>query len=111
MNTPIRPRRLRSNEILRKMVRESSVNTDSLIYPLFVMDGEGKREEIASMPDQYRYTIDNVDEKLEQLLKAGVRSILLFGIPDEKDEKGSQAYAENGIVQRALRRIDRKSVV
>lgn len=105
MNNPIRPRRLRGNAILRKMVRESAVNTDSLIYPLFVMDGSGKCEEIGSMPGQYRYSIDKVDEALEQLLEAGVMSLLLFGIPAEKDDKGSGAYAENGIVQRALRHI------
>ena len=105
MNTLIRPRRLRGNAILRKMVRESSVKTDSLVYPLFVMDGSNKCDEIGSMPGQYRYSIDKVDEALEQLLKAGVRSLLLFGIPAEKDERGSQAYAENGIVQRALRHI------
>ena len=105
MSIPFRPRRLRGSELLRKMVRETRIDKSSLIYPIFVTEGEHKKEEIASMPGQFRYSIDCIDEKLEQLLQAGVSSILLFGIPDRKDENGSQAYAENGIVQRTLRHI------
>ena len=81
------------------------MDKSSLIYPLFVREGSGIREEIPSMPGQYRYSLDEMPYKLESLTKAGVGSVILFGIPDVKDEKGSQAYAEDGIVQRAIRRL------
>ena len=105
MDLTIRPRRLRGSAVLRKMVRETRIDKASLIYPIFFMDGVNRAEEIPSMPGQYRYSIDRMDEELERVCAAGVSSILLFGIPGHKDEKGSQAYAEDGIVQRALRRI------
>ena len=98
-----RPRRLRGGELIRSMVRETRVDKASLIYPMFVMDGENKVEEIPSMPGQFRYTVDRMGEELERLIAAGVSSVMLFGIPAVKDAMGSQAYAENGIVQRALR--------
>ena len=98
-----RPRRLRGGETLRKMVRETRMDKSSLIYPLFVMEGTGIQEEIPSMDGQYRYSLDRLPYKLEQLEKAGVSSIMLFGIPDHKDEIGSGAYAQDGIVQKALR--------
>lgn len=100
-----RPRRLRQNAILRKMVRETRVDKSSLVYPVFVREGENIREEIPTMPGQYRYSLDQLPYKLESLKKAGVDSIILFGIPDKKDEVGSGAYAEDGIIQRALREI------
>jgi len=86
------------------MVRETRVDASSLIYPMFVMDGENKVEEISSLPGQYRYTLDRMGEELERLNDAGVKNVMLFGIPEHKDEVGSQAYAVDGIVQRALRR-------
>ena len=98
-----RPRRLRGGQLIRNMVRETRVDKASLIYPMFVMDGTDKVEEIASMPGQFRYTVDRMGEELERLIAAGVSSVMLFGIPAVKDAMGSQAYAENGIVQRALR--------
>ena len=98
-----RPRRLRGGETLRKMVRETRMDKSSLIYPLFVMEGTGIQEEIPSMEGQYSYSLDRLPYKLEQLEKAGVSSIMLFGIPDHKDEIGSGAYAQDGIVQKALR--------
>ena len=98
-----RPRRLRSSETLRKMVRETRMDNSSLIYPMFVMDGENRVQEIPSMEGQYRYTTDRMGEELERLADAGVDKVMLFGIPEKKDELGSQAYAEDGIVQRALR--------
>jgi len=79
------------------------MDKSSLIYPLFVMEGNGIQEEIPSMEGQYRYSLDRLPYKLEQLEKAGVNSIMLFGIPDHKDEVGSGAYAQDGIVQKALR--------
>ncbi len=104
MELRYRPRRLRTGEALRRMVRETRIDKSSLIYPLFVMDGENRKEEIESLPGQYRYTVDRMEEELEKISDAGVSSVLFFGIPDIKDEKGSQAYAEDGIVQRALRK-------
>ena len=83
-----RPRRLRGSANLRKMVRETRMDKSSLIYPLFVMEGNGIQEEIPSMEGQYRYSLDRLPYKLEQLEKAGVNSIMLFGIPDHKDEVG-----------------------
>lgn len=102
MEMNIRPRRLRGSEIMRKMVRETRVDKSSLIYPLFVKEGTGIKEEIPTMPGQYRYSIDMLPEALGELLDAGVNKVMFFGIPDVKDEVGSQAYARNGIVQRAL---------
>lgn len=98
----IRPRRLRGNEILRKMVRETRVDKSSLIYPVFVKEGTGIKEEIPTMPGQYRYSIDTLLKGLEETLDAGVSKVMFFGIPDKKDEVGSQAYAKDGIVQRAV---------
>ena len=103
MELIMRPRRLRSSETLRKMVRETRVSADSLVYPMFVMDGENKVEEIEAMPGQYRYTVDKVGEALCSLYADGVHAVMLFGIPAVKDEMASQAYAPDGVVQRALR--------
>ena len=99
-----RPRRLRGNGILRKMVRETRIDPSSLVYPMFVMEGSNKKEEIPSMPGQYRYSVDRMEEKLAKLQKAGVNSVMFFGIPEHKDEMGSGAYAEDGIVQKAFRK-------
>ena len=103
-----RPRRLRGSETLRKMVRETRIDKSSLIYPLFVKEGTGIEEEIPSMEGQYRYSVDRLPYELERLQKAGVCSIMLFGIPDHKDEVGSGAYDEYGIVQKALREAKRQ---
>ena len=102
MDMNIRPRRLRGSEILRKMVRETRMDKSSLIYPIFVKEGTGIKEEIPTMPGQYRYSVDTLPKALEELLDAGVNKVMFFGIPDHKDEVGSQAYAQDGIVQRAL---------
>ena len=104
MDMTIRPRRLRGGETIRKMVRETRMDKSSLIYPLFVKEGENQKEEIPTMPGQFRYSLDRMPEKLEELMKAGVDKVMFFGIPDQKDEVGSQAYAEDGIVQKALRK-------
>ena len=93
---------------IRKMVRETRIDPSSLIYPLFVIDGEQIQEEIPTMPGQFRYSVDQMAYELERLEKAGVTQVMLFGIPAEKDEVGSQAYAEDGIVQRALREAKRQ---
>ena len=104
MDMTMRPRRLRGSETLRRMVRETRVDTASLIYPMFVMDGTNTVDEIPSLPGQYRYTVDRMGEELTRLMNAGVRAVMFFGIPAHKDEVGSQAYDPEGIVQRALRR-------
>lgn len=103
MDLTIRPRRLRTSAKLRKMVRETRMDKSSLIYPLFVKEGTGIEEEIPSMEGQFRYSVDRLPFELERLQNAGVNSIMLFGIPDHKDEVGSGAYDPNGIVQKALR--------
>ncbi len=104
MDMIVRPRRLRGSAALRKMVRETRMDPSSLIYPMFVMDGKDKVEEITSLPGQNRYTVDRMEEELIRLKDAGVGAVMLFGIPEKKDEVGSQAYDPEGIVQRALRK-------
>ncbi|MBQ9015908.1 MAG: porphobilinogen synthase [Firmicutes bacterium] len=103
MEMIMRPRRLRTTEAMRKMVRETRIDKSSLIYPIFTMDGTNIKEEIPSMPGQYRYSVDQLPYALEEAAQLGVNNILMFGIPEHKDECGSQAYAHDGIVQRALR--------
>lgn len=98
----IRPRRIRKNELIRNMVRETRISKNALVYPIFVREGSNIIEEIDSMKGQYRYSIDKMLFKLEQLSKKGIKSVLLFGIPNEKDDIGSGAWAENGIVQNAI---------
>lgn len=105
MEMTIRPRRLRNGARLRKMVRETRMDPSSLIYPMFVKEGDVAAEEIPTMPGQYRYSLDGMERQLDALLAAGVNSVMLFGIPDHKDEMGSGAWDENGIIQKALRRI------
>lgn len=105
MDLLYRPRRLRTSDSLRKMVRETRVSKESLIYPLFTVDGEGIVEEISSMEGQYRYSVDQLSVIMDRLVDAGVEKVLLFGIPAHKDDCGSQAYEENGIVQRTIRYI------
>ena len=97
-----RPRRMRNGETLRRMVRETRMDSSSLIYPIFVKEGQNILEEIPTMPEQYRYSVDTMGKKLEQLLNAGISSVMFFGIPAYKDETGSGAYAEDGIIQKAL---------
>src|SRR5215475_15010132 len=100
-----RMRRLRRNERLRSLVRETRLTPETLIYPIFVCPGANVRNEIGSMPGQYNLSIDNAVKIAREAEKAGIAGILLFGIPKEKDELGSDAYAEGGIVQDALRAI------
>ena len=104
-----RSRRLRGTDQLRRMVRETRADASSLIYPAFVCEGSNIKEEIASMPGQFRWSLDRFGEKLEELSTAGVGAVMLFGIPAEKDEVGSGAYAEDGIVQRALEVCQREA--
>ena len=99
-----RARRLRRSPVLRKMVRETRMDKSSLIYPMFVMEGSNIKQEIPTMPGQYRYSVDRLPEALEEVAEAGVPSVMLFGIPEHKDACGSAAWAEDGIVQKAFRK-------
>jgi porphobilinogen synthase len=106
MSFPIhRPRRLRRNEALRRMVRETSLEPSDFIYPLFVVEGRGVRRPIASMPGIFNLSVENAAEEAKQARSLGVESVILFGIPDAKDPQGSGAYARDGVVQKAARAI------
>lgn len=104
-----RPRRLRQNEAIRNMVAETTVNPDALVYPMFVVEGSGIREEIPSMPGQFRFSIDEIIKEVGTFEAIGLKSVLLFGIPDSKDEMATSAYDDDGIVQRAVRAIKAKA--
>ena len=101
----IRLRRLRENDNIRSLVRETVVTKDDLVYPVFIKEGSNEKIPVPSMPGIYQYTIDTFKEELDRILDAGIKAILIFGIPDHKDECGSGAYDENGITQRAVREI------
>ncbi|MEO2082434.1 MAG: porphobilinogen synthase [Desulfurobacteriaceae bacterium] len=101
----LRMRRLRKNENIRRMVRETALTPDDFIYPVFVVDGENVKEEIPSMPGQFRYSVDRLPEIGERVLDLGIPAVILFGIPSHKDELGSDSYSEEGIIQRALRKL------
>lgn len=103
-----RPRRLRKNEGIRTLTRETRLSVEELVYPLFVVPGEKVKEEIPSMPGIFRYSVDEAVNEVKEIKDLGIQAILIFGIPERKDEYGSEAYDENGIVQRALRRIREK---
>lgn len=100
-----RGRRLRASSAIRDMVRETVVNTKDLIYPIFVVEGENIKNEISSLPGNYHYSIDRLHEVIDEVADANIAGVLLFGIPDHKDECGSEAYNDNGIVQKAVRKI------
>lgn len=100
-----RGRRLRANEAVRSLVRETKVSSDDFIYPIFVVEGENIKEEIKSLPKNYHYSVDRLGELVKEIEKAKIKGIMIFGIPDHKDNCGSEAFAENGIVQRAVRKI------
>lgn len=103
-----RLRRLRTNETLRNLVRETKLQISELVYPIFVIEGENIKNSIPSMPGIHQYSIDRLEEELNRITERGVGSILIFGIPDHKDEVGSGAYQEDGITQRAIRYIKEK---
>ena len=98
-------RRLRSSEGLRRLVRETTLRPDDFVYPLFVTHGQGVREEIPSMPGQYHLSLDLLATEAEELRALGVPAVLLFGLPAAKDDAGSEAYADDGIVQEAVRTL------
>ena len=100
-----RTRRLRQTAVMRSMVRENHVRTEELIYPLFVMEGENIVQPVESMPGICQYSVDRMNEELDRVKALQIPAILIFGIPEHKDEVGSGAYDEHGIVQTAIRRI------
>jgi porphobilinogen synthase len=102
-----RPRRLRKSERLRAMVRETTLTPASLIYPLFVTAGNGIRREIPSLPDCYHLSVDQVAREAEVVEKLGIGGVILFGLPSAKDPVGSEGYADDGVVQQAIRAIRR----
>ncbi len=97
-----RARRIRKNPAIRNMVRETSLAVNDLVQPIFVVEGEGIKHEIPSLTDIYHYSIDMLDEELKEISDLGIQAVIVFGLPNEKDEFGSQAYAEDGIVQNAI---------
>lgn len=101
----IRMRRLRENSVVRDLVREHKVALDDLIMPLFVVEGLARKEEIVSMPGQYRFSLPELVDECKQLWDSGIKAVILFGIPEHKDADGTGAFIENGIVQQAMRRI------
>jgi porphobilinogen synthase len=101
----LRLRRLRKTEMLRRIVRETQLTTTDLIYPLFIVEGEDIKEPIPSMPDQFRFSVDKLIHEAKEIRDLGIPSVLLFGIPDEKNPVGSEAYAPDGIVQKAIRSL------
>ncbi|UCG79049.1 MAG: porphobilinogen synthase [Nitrospirota bacterium] len=100
-----RPRRLRNNEVIRRMVRETSVTADDLIYPLFVTFGKKTKKEITSMPNCYQESVDEIVKSAKEVHSLGIPAVILFGIPESKDETGSEGYADNGVVQQAIKAI------
>ena len=106
MNYPVyRPRRLRKNEKFRGMIQETELSPQHLIYPVFVKEMGEKKVPIPAMPDVYQFSVEGLPQEIEDVVSLSIPAILLFGIPEKKDEIGSGAYAENGIVQKAVRVI------
>lgn len=101
----VRLRRTRQNERLRGLVRETHLHVDQLVYPLFVAEGINQPHEITAMPGIMQWPLEHLSREVERIAKLGITAVLLFGIPNEKDEVGSQAYAQQGIIQQAIRRI------
>jgi len=104
----LRPRRLRRKENIRRLVRETKLTLDDLIYPIFVRYGQGIVEEVPSMPGVYRYSLDKVVDAVKEVRDLGIPAIILFGIPEHKDEVGSDTWSDEGIIQRALRLIKKE---
>ena len=103
-----RPRRLRASETIRRMVRETTLSPDNFIYPLFVTHGKGVKKEIGSMPGNYQQSIENIVKDCEETQALGIPAVILFGIPEHKDELGTEAYSDEGIVQHAIKAIKNK---
>lgn len=103
-----RPRRLRKNSNIRELVAETKLSVDDLIYPMFVMPGKNKRVPVKSMPGIYKQSIDNLIKEIREAKKLGIKAVLLFGIPEHKDELGTEGHHDHGIIQDAVREIKKK---
>lgn len=101
----MRMRRIRNKELMRDMVAETQLNISDFIYPLFIVEGENIKREISSLPDVYHFSVDKLEEEIKELIDLGIKAVILFGVPDNKDSIGSEAYAQDGIVQKAIRKI------
>lgn len=101
----IRHRRLRGSSAIRNLVRETQLHVNDLVHPMFVIYGSGVKEEIPSMPGVYQYSLDRLEEELQEVTELGIQAVLLFGLPEHKDETGTGAYVEEGIIQQATRKI------
>ena len=101
----VRLRRMRQNERLRGLVRETHLRTDQLVYPLFIAEGIDQPHEISAMPGIMQWPLEHLGQEVERIAQLDIPAVLLFGIPNQKDDVGSQAYAQQGIIQRAIRRI------
>jgi porphobilinogen synthase len=100
-----RPRRLRRTPAIRRLVRETTLAPDNLLFPLFVGPGKGVKREISSLPGQFQFSVDSLAREAEEIAKLGIPAVILFGLPEKKDEVGSEAWHPEGIVQRAIRAI------
>src|SRR5690625_380212 len=104
-----RHRRLRQTASIRKMVRETTLQTSDLIYPIFVTEQRNVKKEIPSMPNIYQLSLDHLDEEINEVVALGIPAVIVFGVPSTKDEQGSSAYDEEGIVQQAIRQIQKSA--
>ena len=100
-----RGRRLRDTAIIRDLVRENELSVKDFILPIFVVEGENIKREISSLKGNYHWSVDRLGELVKELKETGVRSVIIFGVPEHKDCKGTEAYNENGIVQKAIRKL------
>ncbi|WP_372371483.1 porphobilinogen synthase [Candidatus Uabimicrobium sp. HlEnr_7] len=108
MNIVHRPRRLRNNRVLRQMTCETHLQVSNFITPMFIVDGENKKNPICSMPGIYQFSLDRLSEEIEEMMALGLEQIILFGIPQDKDEVGSDSICDSGIIQRSIRFLKKK---
>jgi len=104
-----RPRRLRKNESMRALIRETQLSPAQFVYPVFIAPGKNKREEISSMPGVFRLSVDQLKKEAQECMELGVNSVILFGIPEKKDAMGTGAHAKDGIIQRGIRELKNKA--
>ena len=98
-----RPRRLRKNKVFRALIQETQLSPSHLVYPLFIVPGKNKREEITSMPGVFRVSVDQLEKEAGECMALGINSVILFGLPEKKDAMGSGAHKKDGIIQAGIR--------
>jgi porphobilinogen synthase len=104
-----RPRRLRKNKVFRALIQETQLSPSQLVYPLFIVPGKNKREEITSMPGVFRVSVDQLEKEARECMALGINSVILFGLPEKKDAMGTGAHKKDGIIQTAIRELKRKA--